>query len=71
MHASRKAAKSAMKTATKDAKTDEAAKKPPVSILPALWRAFGSEFMLGALLNLAGVLLTFVSPQILKYVCMN
>lgn len=41
--------------------------KKIASILPALCKAFGPTFLFGAMLKLANDVLTFVSPQILKW----
>nr|QST14986.1 ABCC1-2 protein [Diaphanosoma celebensis] len=41
--------------------------KTVISVLPALCRTFGSEFLFGAVLKLFQDLLAFVSPQILKF----
>lgn len=44
-----------------------ATEKTIASILPALCKAFGPTFMFGAMLKLAQDVLTFMSPQILKW----
>lgn len=41
--------------------------KKQASILPALIKTFGPMFLFGAFLKLIQDLLTFVSPQILRY----
>lgn len=41
--------------------------KKPASILPALCLAFGGQFFFGAFLKLINDVLTFLSPQLLKY----
>lgn len=43
------------------------AEKKIASILPALCKAFGPTFLFGAMLKLAQDVLTFMSPQILKW----
>lgn len=48
-------------------KPPRSAPKTVASILPALCKAFGPTFMFGAFLKLAQDILTFVSPQILKW----
>lgn len=46
---------------------NSAKKKKQVSVLPVLVKAFGPTFIFGASLKLLQDILTFVSPQILKY----
>lgn len=42
-------------------------KKTQASVLPAIIKSFGPTFLFGALLKLTQDILTFASPQILRY----
>ena len=52
---------------TKETKPGVEPKKVTVSILPALARAFGADFMVGVLLKLANDLIIFVNPILLGF----
>ena len=50
----------------KGARGSEGDKKPQISILPLLWRSFGSSFAMGSVLKLCCDLLNVASPRVMK-----